>query len=345
MKKYLFALLAIVLIEGSVQAENAVLKHENELKIYYTTNALKNALNDAVAGEVITLSSGYFNIDKINKAVTIIGSGMETDVYNGIEATVLTNGSSSILIDQSNEEYMLVFESICFNSPTSFPTAYTAKVYGLKANGCKFNGKFNTQSNSYCVNSQFVNCVFLYYKWEGNQSNDFYGTNSFINCYIYDLGKGGANSFLNCVIRHGTDSNSSYDESSFLNCIFIAGYDNSSYIRNTNHCIATTNSFYPVAGASNYTNEQIFKTFRGTYTEGERFELTDEGKQILGMDGTEIGMQGGYVPYDPTPTNIQIERCTVDKQTDENGKLNVSIKLREKKTETEQTEPEEQTGE
>lgn len=339
MKKQLFVLTAaLAAMVTVVRAEVATLKHGDELTVYYAADALKNALDDAVAGDVINLSSGFFNCSNINKAVTIIGAGMEADEDNGIAATNIVNGSGSTLISQPNEEASLKLEGLCF--PKGINTPYSETEYGITMTRCRIN---YIRTNSPFQHAQFCNCVIL----GQSDYNEFRGTNVFVNCFIGRLNSTGTNSFVNCVL--GFSSNANYfnnNGSAFMNCIIYEVYNNNSdRLQNVDYCIATTGKSYPISGASNYTNEQIFKTFRGTYTDGEMFELTDAGKQILGRDGTEVGMQGGYIPYDPTPTNIQIVRCTVDKQTDENGKLNVSIKLREKKIETEPTEPEEQTGE
>ena len=337
MKKTLFAtvLLALAL---SVRAEVATLKHGDELTAFYTSTALQSALNAAVAGDVINLSSGYYTCSEINKAVTIIGAGMEAVEEHNISPTII---ESSVAISQTDENASLKLEGLCFNY-----NVYTnAMVYNLMVMRCKFKTPFNSSSQASLSNANFVNCLFLYSSMNG--WNEFFGKNSFTNCFISNLRHSGANTYLNCIIHICPENTYNYENHNFINCIIYknicyyynknvysnySSRSNYTYLKYADHCISTTNDGYPISGASNYTNEGIFATFKGDYTDGELFKLTEDGAKILGTDGTQIGMQGGVMPYDPKPTNIQIESCKVPLQTDANGKLNISIKLREKET-------------
>ena len=71
-----------------------------------------------------------------------------------------------------------------------------------------------------------------------------------------------------------------------------------------------------------------FKTYTGTYNDNETFELTDAAKaQYKGSDGTEVGIYGGSLPFDPTPTNPQITKCNVASKSTADGKLSVDIEV------------------
>lgn len=70
----------------------------------------------------------------------------------------------------------------------------------------------------------------------------------------------------------------------------------------------------------------VFKTYRGTYNDDENFELTENAKtNFKGIDGTEIGIYGGNMPYSTTPTNPQITKCNVAAKSTADGKLSVDI--------------------
>ena len=63
------------------------------------------------------------------------------------------------------------------------------------------------------------------------------------------------------------------------------------------------------------------------FKEGEDYELTDVAKESLkGNDGSEMGMYGGLQPYDPMPSYPVIQSISVDKQSNEQGKINVTVK-------------------
>lgn len=80
------------------------------------------------------------------------------------------------------------------------------------------------------------------------------------------------------------------------------------------------------------TVEELFKTYKGTKLDGidsENFELTDAAKKkFLGIDGTQVGIYGGSLPYDPTPTNPQITKCNVAGKSTADGKLSVDIEVK-----------------
>jgi len=71
----------------------------------------------------------------------------------------------------------------------------------------------------------------------------------------------------------------------------------------------------------------VFKTFNGS-TEGENFELLDSiATNCLGTDGTQIGIYGGAMPFDPHVTSPLIKRINVANRSTADGKLEVDIEV------------------
>lgn len=61
----------------------------------------------------------------------------------------------------------------------------------------------------------------------------------------------------------------------------------------------------------------------------ERLELTDAAKtKYLGSDGTQIGIYGGSIPFDPRPSNPQITKLNVASKSTADGKLSVDIEVK-----------------
>ena len=176
---------------------------------------------------------------------------------------------------------------------------------------------------------------------------------SLINSYLKNLYTRDVDSdahYLNCVIHHEayTDNNyrgfyKLYDIGSSIltNCIIVGDgpvygkfYTLESTV-NASNCIAVNFGYdiwkdiispnvFPTTEISN-----VFKTFDGIHIEGETFELTDEAKaKYLGSDGTEIGIYGGLLPFDPTPTNPQITKFNVANKSTIDGKLSVNIEVK-----------------
>ena len=78
------------------QSLTAILQHvvdgTETAKVYVGKEAFKNAYNDAVNGDVITLSSGSFDSPSVfQKELSVYGAGYEEDAASG---TAVTNISS-----------------------------------------------------------------------------------------------------------------------------------------------------------------------------------------------------------------------------------------------------------
>jgi len=59
----------------------------------------------------------------------------------------------------------------------------------------------------------------------------------------------------------------------------------------------------------------------------ETFELTETAAATyLGDDGTQVGIYGGPAPFNPTPTNPQVKKFTVNSTT-EGDQLKVKINV------------------
>lgn len=72
----------------------------------------------------------------------------------------------------------------------------------------------------------------------------------------------------------------------------------------------------------------IFETFDGTVTFDNIYQLKEEiANSFYGNDGTEVGVYGGMMPYNPRPSYMIIRRCNVAGRTTEDNKLSVEIEL------------------
>lgn len=72
----------------------------------------------------------------------------------------------------------------------------------------------------------------------------------------------------------------------------------------------------------------VFETFDGIVTYDNSYQLKEEiANFFLGNDGTEVGIYGGMMPYNPRPSYMIIKRCNVAGRTTEDNKLSVEIEL------------------
>ena len=324
-KKFFFALLSVVCFSWRASAQSsllATLNHEGSISTYYGSSALQEAYNAANHGDVITLSSGSFLGTDIKKAITLRGAGMTVDTVAHTEPTVI---SSDFIIDVSDTlSHRLTMEGIYSNQRVKVSTLKNAMF--LK---CRFNEVIYTNGNSSTMkdlnfihcriaehfylaangSASFLNCVVM----NPSQGNSETSVFSFTNCYVDNINMGHSE-YKNCIIKHTSRVNG-YATTTFYNNLWL----NSSELslnspNNTNVKISPDNE------RVSYLNVD--------YNDDNDYQLTVAVRALIKVtDGTEVGIYGGSLPYDPTPTNPQITKFNVAAKSTADGKLSVDIEV------------------
>lgn len=329
MKKVLLSFVAFVIATVCVAQGSliATLSHDGNITTFYGTQAWRSAHDAAVHGDVITLSSGTFIATNITKAVTVRGAGMGIDPKVTVEPTVIS-GSFNINIADSVTS-RLTLEGIYSNHTVTYMNVKNPLF--LK---CRFNAvTSNSSSTSILKDASFIHCRVAEYFHLANNSSAMC-INSVINEPYSSSSSTSVFDFQNCVVR--SYSIGSIQTSSFKNCIVINITNNNLDSNNTAYnCVAIP--FNCFRNITNTTNKSVadyatlFKTYKGAdfdKLDNETFELTETAqKEYLGMDGTEVGVYGGALPYDPTPSNPQITKCNVAAKSTADGKLSVDIEV------------------
>lgn len=322
MKKGLFlTLLSVVLFSLRVSAQSsllATLNHEGTISTYYGASALQQAYNAATHGDVITLSSGSFLGMDIKKAITLRGAGMQMDTVSHTEPTVITNNFDIDISDTVS--HRLTIEGIYNNQTINVGTLKNAMF--LKCRFYEFT--YPNQSTSKMIDLNFIHCRIASYFSLTN------GSAAFTNCVINNIHqyKGSPMSLTNCY----TKANLALSNSEFKNCIIVSnsnGTSTSTYYNNLYVTASNSNLNSP-----NNTNVKIpntderIKFLTGDYSDDKDYVLTDAVRALIkGTDGTEVGIYGGSLPYDPTPTNPQITKFNVAAKSTADGKLSVDIEV------------------
>lgn len=339
MKKILLSFVAMLVATLSFAQSSllATLSHEGTVKTFYGTAALKSAHAAAADGDVITLSAGTFQATNITKAVTLRGSGMSIDSLTNREATVIAGNFSVSVADSVAERFTL--EGIYSNDIITLGQLQNPMF--LK---CRFKYIYCTNStNTLVTNASFIHC-----KVSSALKLYEYDTASCLNCVVTSPSTEGNKSMLemvNCVIISqaiGDISNGAL-KNCFIQQTSTGGYSvNSKCTAYNNVGINTYNPspsspynsylFQNIPNATNKTISKLsdfFKTYTKTWNDDENYELTDDAKaKYLGTDGTEIGIHGGGLPFDETPTNPQITKCQVAAKSTADGKLSVDITIK-----------------
>ena len=332
MKKLFLSFVVAMIAATATFAQNtlvATLSHGEDVSMYYGVHALRNAVNAAVSGDVINLSGGAFNAVDITKAITLRGTGIDDPLPTYI------GGNFTINIPTSDENRIMMEGIRC--TGTIYMHGTFSSAYFLK---CKFYS-FYYFDNSAITTTVFADCKIGggdYFNLNGNSSVQF--INSYVSGFVNKGETTATASFLNCVIRVDRDNSSySYAEnfksSQLLNCIvcfpgYTTSFPSSAVILN---CLSVNYNdafrYSQINRDCKYASfADVFKDFTGNYSDSQTFELTDEAKAaFLGDDGTQLGMYGGVMPYNSTPSYPQITTMNVANKATADGKLSVEIEV------------------
>lgn len=333
MKKFFISLVVSLMGTTAAFAQSsmlATLNHDGTISTFYGSTALREAHAAAENGDVITLSSGTFVSTDITKAITLRGAGMGIDAATQSEPTIIS-GDIKININDTVTK-RLTIEGIYNNSYVYYSTSTLKNAMFLK---CRFDNIYY-YNNGKLKDASFIHCRI---------ADRFYLAKdcsaTCINCAIEDPTSSNSETsnfeFLNCVITLDIYS-FPVESSSFKNCIIFTRSSTSpiNYNCTAYNCIGLNSSqtFKNITNSTNSLAEvsDVFKTYTGQslkQLDNETFELTDAAKEKYhSMDGTtEVGIHGGSLPFDATPSNPQITKCNVAAKSTADGKLSVDIQV------------------
>lgn len=347
MKKILFAMVAALMSTAMSFGQStlvASLSHGDEVKMYYGTSALIEAVNESESGDVITLSGGSFACANFTKGITVRGTGITAENPTVINyKDNINNVGNTISISKSDSCFIMEGVIVRLGHPYPYKlkiTGDTSNLYFLKS---KIETGISFESSS-SAQATFVDCYISDCSLNGSSTTKF--SNCCIEVFTNSLENTSKAEFYNCLLT-ANKYNTNLCKSSFVNCILFCGPDSERMYGIPSetiamNCLAIGSGFYGVISATdcvavdNSELPSIFKVYIsntdrwGTtwYTPKEPYELTDEAKATyLGTDGKEMGLYGGQYPYDFTPLYPQITKMNVAKQTTVDNKLSVEIEV------------------
>lgn len=326
MKKFIVLFVALVaMFATTAKAQSsllATLNHEGTISTFYGSNALIQAHAAAADGDVITLSSGTFQSVNITKAVTLRGAGMVLDATTQTEPTVLANEFKIDIPDETTQR--LTIEGIYTNQRVTINKLKNAMF--LKD---RFSSIYFGSSQSYGKDLTFIHCRITERYYGNSDSNN---SAVFQNCLVRNM-VGRNYIFTNCLFLAETNGTNSHCENSeYRNCIILGSYSsyststyyNNLYCRYSGYNFNVTNNTNVEVAKDNEAIKNLFG-----YSDDNEYKLTEAAKALIkGTDGTEVGIYGGNLPYDPTPTNPQISKFNVAAKTTADGKLSVDIEVK-----------------
>lgn len=328
----MFSILCLlaVAVTASAQSSTAVLSHNGEITTFYGEQALVNAQNAAVTGDVITLSSGRFNGTNIKKPITI--RGMSNGIqYDGdttqIEPTVII---STIEVNSEADSTCVVTLEGLKMSSYRHGSSNHSDVQIIKCNidgGAYVSGHGNLYiTHSLCYGRFHMDSGSKYDQTDLVLSavSSYFADVYFYDSDAYDKAQ---KVFQNCVLNI---SCMRYYTTLIKNSIVSRSYSVTSTVSLSNPTIYNSlinlKDFQGGYSTSSEFHDYTVSDNTGIFKDGTLFELTDNAKTLYyGSDGKQVGMYGGVLPFNPVPTYPRITTFNVAPQTTADGKLSIDI--------------------
>lgn len=320
------------------QEQLAVLKHNDSTSVFYGASAFVQAYNAATHGDIITLSDGIFSTPQsVQKGITVRGNGAVADTARRSTGTYfmadfavrylgdsLQFSAEGIYFDditiRSSHDIKL---TRCYiNNISKYTTNNTYSNGGLQATNCVIKASSSTNSpfgGQATINDIYINCILKAVK----------RTNTTQSMYYLKLPN---YAICNNCIMIGEDGGSNYQ---YNNCIVIKDSLSSDTILNgslnNSVLIGFTGSNSPASsGNVAMSLSDVFENWDGESlpTDLETYVLKSSvSDSIQGLDGTEVGIFGDFMPFEWRPSYSIIKRFNVANRTTADGKLSVDIEV------------------
>ena len=326
MKKFILLILVAFFTATTTLAQEATatLNHEGQTTTFYGMDAYIEAIEAAQDNDIITLSPGRFNstwyFPNTIKNLTIIGAGMIADTINKRYPTILDSPYVPSTEKVSFKNLQIIGS---FISPTHTCIFEKCHISNCLIQGCEIH---------------FYNCII-------DKLTHYYGSpamvealNSYIHIDIAEFNYSWESClsalFTNCILSVKiTYQHSTYlNNFSFNNSIIIDKnnpakqlFQNSVSAKNTLY-IGTL--AYPFNQGFTHNIWTTYHDINTIFANTDTFQLTEEAQtKYVSDDGSQIGIYGGVLPFDPTPNNPYIKKCEVAPKTTPDGKLSVYIEV------------------
>ena len=304
------------------QEQLAVLRHNDSTSVFYGQTAFEQACTAATHGDIITLSDGIFSTPNyINKAITVRGNGAVVDTARRSTGTYFMEHFRVIcdtLEFVAEGIYFDWFEddgADCNIKLSKCIIRYLDGIFGAEITNCIIkNGQISVAGGNNLPRSTIINSVIRFY-------NDGYirSIPDFVDCRnSIIIGKGDEyetyTQYSNCIIINKSTTDTIVDNKT--NNSILIGWDS------TSHMASTENVFMSVSDVfENWDGETI------SY-DHETYRLKSSvSDSIQSIDGSEVGIFGGFMPFDWRPSYSIIKRFNVANRTTADGKLSVDIEV------------------
>lgn len=298
----------------------ATLQSGDNASVFYGADALKNAVNAATTGDLITLSAGTFNSlgsssgTAITKFVKIQGAG-----YIDENNRTIISGNLYIKLNGGNTDDFLL-EGVYIDGNLNFSKDGDDPVNNIKLKRCRF---ADISFSNVILNADVEHCRIAGSLDIGSNVSLNVVSSIIKETYSYNVSNYKI-TYINSII-FGVYYN---EISTFTNCILNCS--NSYYNMNggctVSNCLGLKNGLFKdnnVAEPWYVTDGSVWESEITGYSDTDLYKLKSEYKK---NDTEEVGIYGGFNPYKSEPSNPQIISKNIATKSSE-GKLKVEIKL------------------
>lgn len=306
-KRFLLTIGLIVLSMQAAIAQKAIaMLNHNDTVTVFSNDQLQDAIDKAVAGDIIYLSEGLFPAFKVGRNnITIIGAGKGTVIPGTI--TIRCNSNS-------------------------------VKLSNMQISGIKFNN-YSDKSGAIIAGTKITQCLVgdieMTYKYGWDTYKDIEIVMSQITGILSIGSPVESLTVSNTKIKALSGTGASYSSAKFINCnISIVGYKGTSDINSFQNCIIGTiyngssyNCLYKEGVDGTFT--ECFKDTDFTFDSDLNCSLNEtqlRTKGYLGIDGTVVGVDGGGTPFTLASPLLQVVEHEIEVDN-KNKRLRVTLNL------------------
>jgi hypothetical protein len=324
---------------ASAQLQVFTVERNGSSKIF---SHIDSALAYAQNGDEIYLPGGLININSvIRKSISIIGVGFHPDSTTATGQTIIT--SPTLFIKGATNFSMtgIYVQNNCFVDSCNNILISRCRLGALASNEMSFynssnisvsssianvliSGSLVTPGNSPVLNLLITNSVFYGFIHASNAQLD---NNIFLNVGntsdVFSNFTGYSFKVINSIFRSNVIRNNPN--------AYVLANNNTFY----NNVFADSILFTTAIGQNNQSKKNITTVFQNvsspaTFAASDNFHLKAGSPAIgAGINGTDCGIYGGNNPFKEggVPYNPHIQSISIPPTTDQNGNLNINIKV------------------
>lgn len=323
MKKLLLVLMALLcqVLAFAQGGQVATLLHGDELKTFYSATAFTDALANAQAGDVITLSAGSFKGGSIKVPVTVRGAGIGSldSLDNASTARTIISGNISINIPENTDGHSLSMEGLLCEEDVRVQAVNPIFAKMRICGSFKYYG--NDYDKAVMDNVTIFHCII-----DGTMNLSSSATVIAYNSVISGNISWGSIVDLNNSIFKSYTTNTAVKLNNSIIDLTKSTYKNI-YNVTCYNCLGVGCSKFDGSNNNEDRNNRLFPSESKAFKDGTFYRLTDEAAAYLGSDNTQVGIYGTSLPFSVKTSYPQLKKFSVAPESTADGKLKIEIEI------------------